>query len=405
MRFAAVIALAATLLCGTPLCPPGFAQDQGEITFWNSVKDSKNASELNAYIDAYPQGKFAPLARLRIKELGGAASETSTGSAPAASGGPTISDAPPQPAARLDWKEFQSAEGNFTVLLPGEPKLEKKENGAHFTVDLGGSVYMVTYSDSKPGSLAPINAAVLLDRSQAALLKAVDGKLRKNRSKTIAGYPGREVVFDTPDKNAGKVRIFFVKDRLYQIWFYGTQGEETRPEIRTFLDSFKLIKDVGPHTPPPVSVPVGSDWREFRSAEGQFAILLPGKPEVSATKADAKGRSEHRFSVDLGDTAYMVSYDTYRPGLIANTESKKILDTAQDALLSEMKGTLRQHRAMNVAGNAGREVVFDTPNKTTGIVRIYPARDRLYQIWYVGPAGQEARTEVEKYLDSFTFLN
>src|SRR6185369_10622957 len=122
MRFAAVIALAATLLCGTPLCPPGFAQDQGEITFWNSVKDSKNASELNAYIDAYPQGKFAPLARLRIKELGGAASETSTGSAPAASGGPTISDAP-QPAARLDWKEFQSAEGNFTVLLPGEPKL------------------------------------------------------------------------------------------------------------------------------------------------------------------------------------------------------------------------------------------------------------------------------------------
>lgn len=44
--------------------------DAGEIAFWESVKDSKNAEELQAYLDAYPDGRFAPLARIRLEALG-----------------------------------------------------------------------------------------------------------------------------------------------------------------------------------------------------------------------------------------------------------------------------------------------------------------------------------------------
>ena len=47
-----------------------FAQsDMAEIEFWQSVKTSQDPAELKAYLDIYPQGKFAPLARLRIKKL------------------------------------------------------------------------------------------------------------------------------------------------------------------------------------------------------------------------------------------------------------------------------------------------------------------------------------------------
>jgi hypothetical protein len=47
-----------------------FAQsDLAEIEFWQSVKTSQDPAELEAYLDLYPQGKFAPLARLRIKKL------------------------------------------------------------------------------------------------------------------------------------------------------------------------------------------------------------------------------------------------------------------------------------------------------------------------------------------------
>lgn len=41
-----------------------------EMLFWQSVKDSRSASEMEAYLKRYPSGIFAELARTRIAELG-----------------------------------------------------------------------------------------------------------------------------------------------------------------------------------------------------------------------------------------------------------------------------------------------------------------------------------------------
>lgn len=43
--------------------------DTAEVSFWESVRDSNNRDELEAYLKAYPQGQFAPLARIRIGKL------------------------------------------------------------------------------------------------------------------------------------------------------------------------------------------------------------------------------------------------------------------------------------------------------------------------------------------------
>jgi hypothetical protein len=45
------------------------AGDQAEITFWESVRDSKNPAELQAYIDQYPNGRFVVLAKARLAAL------------------------------------------------------------------------------------------------------------------------------------------------------------------------------------------------------------------------------------------------------------------------------------------------------------------------------------------------
>lgn len=62
-----------TILAIVPLllmpAKPSPAQDQGEVEFWQSVKDSGSAQELEAYLEAYPKGKFAALARIRLKKL------------------------------------------------------------------------------------------------------------------------------------------------------------------------------------------------------------------------------------------------------------------------------------------------------------------------------------------------
>ncbi len=54
--------------------PPGGAiqlaqAEPAEITFWESVRDSANPEELRAYLEAYPDGHFTSLARLRLKAL------------------------------------------------------------------------------------------------------------------------------------------------------------------------------------------------------------------------------------------------------------------------------------------------------------------------------------------------
>lgn len=43
--------------------------DSIEIEFWQSVKDSDNALELQAYLDSWPDGQFAALARIRLEKL------------------------------------------------------------------------------------------------------------------------------------------------------------------------------------------------------------------------------------------------------------------------------------------------------------------------------------------------
>jgi formylglycine-generating enzyme required for sulfatase activity len=48
---------------------PKNSAEQFELAFWNSIKDSKQAGDYEAYLHAYPKGRFAALARARIQQL------------------------------------------------------------------------------------------------------------------------------------------------------------------------------------------------------------------------------------------------------------------------------------------------------------------------------------------------
>lgn len=48
---------------------PGATQDSAyDLAFWESIRNSRNAAEYRAYLDAYPSGRFASLARTREQE-------------------------------------------------------------------------------------------------------------------------------------------------------------------------------------------------------------------------------------------------------------------------------------------------------------------------------------------------
>ncbi|MCK6450019.1 MAG: caspase family protein [Alphaproteobacteria bacterium] len=66
-----------------------------EVVFWQSIQASRRAGDFEAYLQRYPQGEFAPLARSRLAELQAAGA---TPSLPGPSTGRPVS-APPQVAA------------------------------------------------------------------------------------------------------------------------------------------------------------------------------------------------------------------------------------------------------------------------------------------------------------------
>ncbi|WP_412565703.1 tetratricopeptide repeat protein [Thalassobius sp. MITS945101] len=64
MKYAALAACLST---------PSFAQDNAEVVFWQTVSGSGSAEQLQAYIDAFPEGIYRALAEIQIKEIQGAA--------------------------------------------------------------------------------------------------------------------------------------------------------------------------------------------------------------------------------------------------------------------------------------------------------------------------------------------
>jgi formylglycine-generating enzyme required for sulfatase activity len=52
---------------------PKDSAEQYELAFWESIKDSNQISDYEAYLQAYPKGRFAPLAKARIERLRAAA--------------------------------------------------------------------------------------------------------------------------------------------------------------------------------------------------------------------------------------------------------------------------------------------------------------------------------------------
>jgi len=54
------------------LAMPAQAQDTdpGDVAFWQAIQSSKDPAEYNAYLQSFPNGRFAGLARLRLSQLG-----------------------------------------------------------------------------------------------------------------------------------------------------------------------------------------------------------------------------------------------------------------------------------------------------------------------------------------------
>lgn len=91
IRHGIIVGIALALVCAGA---PAAAQANGvgsqfELAFWQAVANSEDAAQYEAYLAQYPQGTFAPIARLKIAALRG----TAVAAPPVAVGAQTLTPA------------------------------------------------------------------------------------------------------------------------------------------------------------------------------------------------------------------------------------------------------------------------------------------------------------------------
>jgi hypothetical protein len=150
------------------------------------------------------------------------------------------------------WRVFTSKEGSFSVKLPGAPE-ERKQRVTTATTTLDvylflveakeeGAAYVVSYSDLPADEVKPGAENKRLDLARDGAVEKARGKLRSEKKIELDGFPGRELVIETPKDVVIRMRLYAVKQRLYQAMAMGPGGFAQSKDATLFLDSLRLGK-------------------------------------------------------------------------------------------------------------------------------------------------------------------
>ena len=115
-----------------------------------------------------------------------------------------------------------------------------------YTVDRGPSgMFMVGVTDYTPGALQSELPSRALDGTRDGALANVKGQLRSEEEVSLkaggASYPGRAIVADAPHNLVMRLRVYLVKDRLYQIMTVNTMDQDGPEDLARMAQSFHLV--------------------------------------------------------------------------------------------------------------------------------------------------------------------
>jgi hypothetical protein len=147
-------------------------------------------------------------------------------------------------------------------------------------------------------------------------------------------------------------------------------------------------------------------WKEYRSAEGGFVVLLPGQPalDTKSTTTDAGPIQMHTFMCTTENLYCSVVYYDVPAGVRKSTD--QLLDDTCNGFIQGAKLTEKaERRTIDLNGHPGRELIGESPDGSFLLMaRYYLVKDRIYLVM-VGSAISEASSpEIGRFLDSFRLL-
>src|SRR5580704_7387501 len=152
--------------------------------------------------------------------------------------------------AQAEWKTFSPGVGTFSVQMPGTPTEFKKSVETpggpvevliyELAVPATEGKFVVSYFDIPEASAKPGTEDKRLDNARDGAVASSKGKLKREKSLLLDTYPGREVTIEIEGKGLVVLRLYAVKNRLYQIMAVGPTDLVTSQDAQKFLTSFRL---------------------------------------------------------------------------------------------------------------------------------------------------------------------
>ncbi|MCL1469636.1 hypothetical protein [Argonema antarcticum] len=143
-----------------------------------------------------------------------------------------------------------------------------------------------------------------------------------------------------------------------------------------------------------------SDWSEFSSASGGFAVLMPGTPKEESETSD-DGSVEYSYTLSLEKAAFLVHYtDIPNADELSAEEIQELLDGTPADFAKGAEAKLLGTRSISIDDNPGKEFEFTLSDGTPGKARVYMVKKRLYVV--VGMTSESENTE--RFLNSFRLL-
>lgn len=147
-------------------------------------------------------------------------------------------------------------------------------------------------------------------------------------------------------------------------------------------------------------------WRELKSKEGRFAVMLPGKPEylVDTVNTPAGQVAYPSFAVDLEDNYYLVGYSDMPKSLVARAPADIIIEGSCRGVLAEAGGRQVASKLLKKDKYLGREITAEIAGGEQIMkVRSYLVGNRLYLIFASGPL-TDTTGNFGRFLDSFELI-
>jgi hypothetical protein len=155
-------------------------------------------------------------------------------------------------------------------------------------------------------------------------------------------------------------------------------------------------------------------WQQFSSPEGNFSILMPGKPRDFIRRSSSNPLMTMRVLTATQKSPPIVFTIVYNltdviltnpsdPSQVETRPGPEFLNGFRDGTVGS--GKLLREQDVQLDGYSGKEIEFQATDGSFNRVRLYYANKRFYTLIAITKAEVAMSQEGDKFFNSFTLNN